>query len=138
MTSTTTKGNVQITRVAYTEMTKQEAAENGFCYNPFLKVWQNVTLTGPATVQDLVDAGVVYTDFHKGDCRAWLSAYIKDEQTRSNVDYLIMRPTGFEPSVDLFEGLELLQVATLQEMGCSGRGWIKVMARLRRSRPSAV
>ena len=127
--STTTIGNVQVTRVAYTQMTNHEAGEAGFCYNPFLKVWQHVTITGPATVQDLLAAGVVYTSFHQGVCRIWLSAFIPDEQTRSNVDYLIMQPAGFTPSVDLLAGLDptYLEYATICAMGGSGRGWIKEM-----------
>ena len=86
----------------------------------FLDALSKLTLTGPASVQELLEAGVVYTD----SGRAWLSAWISDPQTRTNVDHLIMRPAGYTPRTDLLEGLDLLHLSTLVKMGCSG-GWVK-------------
>ena len=124
-------GTVKVMRVAKDDMTQEEAKRDGYSWNRYLNydTWQKVELTGNASVNTLIDAGVVYLDFHEGVCRAWLSAFIPDEQTRSNVDHLIMQPAGFVFSTDLLAGLAIEEISELNNMGCSGFGWMKQMSR---------
>lgn len=122
-------GNFNFQRFPYDEMTNAEAKTNGFTYNAFLRIWQKLIITGPTTLQKLLQEGAVYTDFHNGMCRAWTSSFFIDEHTRSVIAEC-MEQIGFVFQRDILKDIDdNLHLATLRAMSCSRPGYMKKMTR---------
>jgi hypothetical protein len=126
-----TSGNVTVERGKW-EDTK---GLPGFAWDAYKQENVRVTIRGDSSVEDLVRSGAARSgifDYGHGKekvCRVWLCAPIRDAQTLSIVQDMIMPSGGYvkAPEVDT-EKMDLLQAATAVVMLGIGRrlpNWTK-------------
>jgi len=125
---TTVSGNVTVIRTTWA---KAVEAKMRFGWDYWAKESVRVTINGEASVADLIKSGAARINFANGECRVWLCAFIPDAQTRSNVDHMIMRPTGFAPAPELdtshMQLLEATEAIKLYSIGKGLKNWTKQM-----------
>ena len=135
--TTTTCGHVSVERTK-DKATAQEAGKDGFGYDKYRREFVRITISGPASVVDVVKTEGVDMNYGfpwaeadpPGVCRVWLPYWISDPQTLVNLRE-IMKEGGFEPAVEIDASeMELLTAVNLQARFGLGHGlknWTKKM-----------
>lgn len=114
---------------------EETKGRTGFAWDAYQQENVRVTITGEASVEDLVQSGAARRGFFHNEkegkraCRVWLCAPIRDAQTSSIVKDIIFPSEGYvkAPEVNV-EKMDLLQAATSVVLLSIGRmlpNWTK-------------
>ena len=136
--SITTCGHVTVERTKDKAEAQEAGTEGRFGYDRFGRKFVRITITGPASLLDVVKAGGMDMNYGfpwpeadpPGVCRIWLPYWISDPQTLVNLCET-MKAAGFKPApeIDVSEK-DLLDAANLQVRFGLGHGlknWTKKM-----------